>query len=273
MTLAGVWQNEYGSQMSLTVYGGNLVYGTYSSTTGSTGKYMVIGYQQSADPTLTAGQAVALAIEWHSISGGSSDSSWNWSSGLSGQLSLQSGKEQLVLAHAMVASSDFPGLCKAGTYIDKLTYIRTSASAEGLPARPALAAPMADPLTGTWQSADGSAALQIQVYAYSPALFGWVEGQLWLNDIVCPIEGVCDINAQSSGLSRESTGITALPNPAGGPAIAFAGCLNLQNGVLILLELSSLSTVPDATYVQTATTQFTFRRIGDVDAFDGLLTR
>lgn len=269
MTLNGVWQNEYGSQMSLTVYGGNLVYGTYSSSTGSTGKYMVIGYQQAADPTPAAGQAVALAIEWHSIAGGSGDPSWNWSSGLSGQLSIQNGKESLVLAHAMVASSDFPGLCKAGTYIDKLTYARVSAKAEDLPARPDLAAPMADPLVGTWQSTDGSVALQIQVYPYSPALFGWVEGQLWLNGIVCPIEGVCDINAQSSGLALESTGITALPNSAGGPAIAFAGCLNFQNGALTLLDLASLSTAPDASYIQTTATQLTFKRIGDVDAFDG----
>lgn len=268
MTLNGVWQNEYGSQMSLTVYGGNLVYGTYSSTTGSTGKYMVIGYQQTADPTPTAGQAVALAIEWHSIAGGSGDPSWNWSSGLSGQLSLQSGKEQLVLAHAMVASSNFPGLCNAGTYIDKLIYYRVSDSPEATSAKPDLSAPQADPLYGTWQTADGSVALQIQVYPYSPPLFGWAEGKLYMNGIVSAIEGVCDINAQSSGLTLESTAFTALPNTASGPALAFAGCLNLQNGVLTLLDLASLSTAPDATYIQTTVTQLVFKRIGEADAFD-----
>lgn len=272
MTLNGVWQNEYGSQMSLGVYTGGLVYGTYSSSTGSTGKYMVIGYQQAADPTPSAGQAVALSIEWHSIAGGSGDPSWNWSSGLSGQLSIQNGKESLVLAHAMVASSNFPGLCNAGTYIDKLTYFRVSEDAEDASARPDLGAPQADPMQGTWQTADGSVALLIQVYPYSNNLFGWVEGKLALNGGVCPIEGVTDINASSGGLSLQSTGITALPSMTGGPAIAFAGCLNLQNGVLTLLDLASLSTAPNATYIQTTVTQMIFKRVGDVDAFDRLMS-
>lgn len=270
MTLNGVWQNEYGSQMSLTVYGGNLVYGTYTSSTGSTGKYMVIGYQQTANPTTAAGQAVALAIEWHSIAGGTGDPSWNWSSGLSGQLSIQNGKESLVLAHAMVASSNFPGLCNAGTYIDKLTYFRVSESTDETPARPDRGAALADPLEGTWQTADGSVALLIQVFPYSGSLFGWVEGKLALNGGVCAIEGVTDINAASGGLTLQSTAITALPSSAGGPAIAFAGCLNLQNGVLTLLDLASLSTAPNATYIQTTVTQLIFKRVGDVDAFDRL---
>lgn len=272
MTLSGVWQNEYGSQMSLSVSGSNLVIGNYTSSTGSTGKYMVIGYQQTANPTPSAGQAVALAIEWHSIVAGQGDPSWNWSSGLSGQISIQNGKEALVLAHAMVASSDFPGLCSAGTYIDKLTYFRIADAPEEAVAKPEPSAPLADPMVGTWQTADGSAALLIQVYPYPNNLFGWVEGKLALNGGVCAIEGVTDINATSGGLSLQSTGITALPSSAGGPAIALAGCLNLQNGVLTLLDLASLSTAPNATYIQTTATQLIFKRVGDVDVFEGLVS-
>jgi hypothetical protein len=268
MTLAGLWQNEYGSQMDLGLFNDNLIMGTYSSSTGSTGKYMVIGLQATADPTANAGQPVALAIEWHSIAGGQGDPSWNWSSGLSGQLSLQNGQESLVLAHAMVASSDFPDLCSAGTYIDKLTYTRVSGDAANAVAKPDLSTALDDPLAGTWQSSDGSILLGLQIYPYTGSLFGWIEGQMSMNGNVSPVYGVTDINAASDGLSLQSAAITALPNAAG-PAIAFAGCLDLSGGLLTLLDLTSQSTAPNATYVQTTATQLTFTRIGGREKFEG----
>jgi saccharopepsin len=268
MTLVGTWQNEYGSQMVLTQLGTNLVWGNYSSTTGSTGKYMVIGYQQPANPTPQAGQAVALAIEWHSIVAGPGDPSWNWSSGLSGQISIVNGKESLVLAHAMVASSSFPGLAAAGTYIDKLTYFRTAAEAPEVSPRPALDAPMADPLAGTWRGDDGTV-LQIEVYPYTDSLFGWAQGKMSWNGITCPIEGVTDINARSSGLSLQSTAVTGLPSLSG-PAVSLAGCLNLTTGRLTMTNFASLSTASNATYVQTTVSQIVFVRIGDASEFDAL---
>ncbi|PTS90953.1 hypothetical protein DBR17_00410 [Sphingomonas sp. HMWF008] len=261
MTLSGVWQNEYGSIMDLSVYGGGLVFGTYSSSTGSTGEYRVIGFQQNANPTTTAGQAVALAIAWHSIAGGKGDPSWNWSSGLSGQLSLQNGKESLVLAHAMVASSAFPGLCAAGTYIDKLIYARVSDTSREANEKPLQTAAVADPMAGTWATADGATVLTLRVYPYTGNLFGWVSGSLSNGGTVCQIEGVTDINAAASGLTLQSTGLTAIQNLQNGPAIAFAGCLDLRTGQLTLLKLASLSTAPDATYVQTTVDQLSFRRV------------
>ncbi len=263
MALNGIWQNEYGSQMTLSVYSGGLVLGHYASTTGSTGKYCVVGYQLSANPTLKAGQPVALAIEWHSIAGGSGDPSWNWSSGLSGQLSIQNGKESLVLAHAMVASSSFPGLSAAGTYIDKLIYSRVSQSEPEQEVRPSLGVAVADPMAGTWQSVDGSAVLTIQVYPYTGDLFGWVSGNLRMSGVNCQVEGVTDINATSSGLTLQSTAMTAIPNIISGPAIAYAGCLNLRTGVLTLLNLSSVSTAPNATYVETTANQLSFKRVAE----------
>ena len=270
MTLVGTWQNEYGSQMVLTPLGTNLVWGTYSSTTGSTGKYKVIGYQQAAEPRPTAGQAVALAIEWHSIVAGPGDPSWHWSSGLSGQISIQNGKESLVLAHAMVASSPFSGLAAPGTYIDKLIYSRTATASADAPPRPNLDAPLVDPLYGTWQSADGTV-LAIEVYPYTGSEFGWVQGKMAMNGSVCAIEGVTDINARSGGLTLQSTAITALPSTTG-PVIAFAGCLNLINGQLTLTTLSSQSTAPDATYVETTVSQKMFVRLGDAGEFDRVIS-
>lgn len=86
MSIAGVWVNAYGSKMDLGLLNNNLVMGTYQSSTGSTGTYRVIGLQQTADPTPQTGQAVALAIEWHSVVAGPPDNSWHWVSGLSGEL-------------------------------------------------------------------------------------------------------------------------------------------------------------------------------------------
>lgn len=265
MTLQGTWQNEYGSQMSLNVASGGYVYGTYVSSTGSTGKYIVVGYQQPNEPTSSAGQAVALAIEWHSILGGQGDNSWNWSSGLSGQISLQNGQLSLVLGHAMVASSDFPGLCKAGTYIDKLIYRRISETADVDLSGPDRSAPLADPMGGTWRSSDGSMILQLSVYPYSGNLFGWVDGKLMTGSGTSLVSGVTDINAMASGLKLQSTGITALA-PGGGNAVVYAGCLNLSSGVLTLLLLSSQSTAPGNTFVQTTATQLTFQRVAAEEA-------
>ena len=268
MTVQGIWKNEYGSQMSLSVDSGGLVYGTYSSSTGSTGRYYVVGWQQASEPTPTAGQPVALAIDWHSIAGGQGDASWNWTSGLSGQLSIVNNAQQLVLAHAMVASSDFPGLCKAGTYIDKLIYNRVSDAETGTPdgreaGRQAGQAAAADPLAGTWQSGDGSVVLMLQVQPAADNMFGWVSGQVRSGGVTFQIQGMTDINARSSGLFLQSVSITAL-TPAGG-VVAYSGTLDLRSGALTLLNLTSGATAANATYVQTTAGQLTFRRIAEGD--------
>jgi len=261
MTLAGVWRNDYGSRMSLDV-DGDLIFGTYSSTTGSTGTYGVVGRQQAVDPTSALGQAAALAIAWRSIVPGPADNSWHWSSALSGQLSLEDGRESLVLTHALVASSGFPGLCEAGTHLDKLAYRRVADRPAEPLARPDLSAPRADPVCGVWRSADGAMRLTIRVYAGPGNLFGWVRGELEMNGGLYTIDGVTDIDAGPAGLARQSIGLVALAGNGDGPAIAFAGCLDPRKGILNLLNLSSRPTAPDATYVQTTAAHQSFRRVG-----------
>jgi hypothetical protein len=262
MTVQGLWQNEYGSQMALSAYPGGLVVGTYSSSTGSTGKYYVVGWQQATEPIADAGQPVALAIDWHSIAGGQGDPSWNWTSGLSGQLSLQGNAQQLVLAHAMVASSDFPDLCKAGTYIDKLIYQRVSDVDPEVTKGPGIgAAATADPLAGTWQSNDGVVVLTLQVQPASDNMFGWVSGQIRVGGGTFLVEGMTDINARSSGLYLQSVSITALTQAGG--VVAYGGTLDIRSGTLTLLVLNSGKTSAKATYVQTTAGQLSFRRIAD----------
>lgn len=259
MTLAGVWKNEYGSQMSLSV-SGNLVSGTYESTTGSSGEYRVVGYQTSADPTTTAGQAASLAIEWHSIVAGPSDNSWHWVSGLSGQLSIRNGVEQLVLSHALVASIDFPGLAPAGTYIDKLIYSRASDEAPAALPLPESDEDATDPLVGSWYAPDGTALLISSVVPYTGNAFGYVMGKLVWNGGPSQLYGVTDINAAPDGLGLQSVALVGLPSDGGGPAVSLAGTLDLAAGVLTLLDQNSVSTAPNATYVETNISCMTFTR-------------
>jgi len=263
MSLAGIWENEYGSKMTLSMANNNLFTGKYESTTGSTGEYRVIGYQTSADPTSAAGQACCLAIDWHSVVAGPPDNSWHWVSGLSGQLSIQSGVEQLVLSHAMVASIAFPGLTPAGTYIDKLIYKRIAGPEhiehEGLPNSENLAA---DPLVGSWFSADNTGLLIDTVAPYPGNAFGYVFGKLIWNGGPSLLYGVTDINAQSAGLSLQSVSIVGLPSDSGGPAISLAGTLDLKTGTLTLLDQNSVSTPPSQTYVETSIATKVFNRRG-----------
>lgn len=259
MTLAGVWINEYGSKMDLAVYSDKVIFGTYMSSTGSTGKYMVTGYQQAADPTSSSGQAVALAIEWHSIVAGPGDPSWHWSSGLSGQISIKDSAESLVLAHAMVATDDFPNLANTGIYIDKLTYKRASEQQSEEQSKPYWSSPLDGSIAGLWRTGDGIE-LTIELYPYPGSPFAWIQGKMNMKGTTCEISGVTDTNASADGLQLQSAAITAVLNPLAGPAIAFAGSLDLKNGQLTLLDLQTQSTSPDATYVQTQISTKTFVR-------------
>lgn len=259
MSVAGVWVNAYGSTLDLRVLNDNLVMGDYRSSTGSTGTYQVIGLQQAAGPTPGAGQVVALAIDWHSVAGGPPDASWHWVSGLSGQRCVEDDADTLVLAHALIASGDFPGLAAKGTYIDKLIYTRSAENSRFESAEPSTAGgPITDPVSGTWRAEDGTE-LMIRVYPYLDKTFGWVRGNMSNNGRSSVIYGVTDSNAEAAGLQLQSVSITGLPTAAGA-AMALAGTLDLAHGMLKLLELYSTPTDRSATYVQTRVGEKTFVR-------------
>lgn len=261
MSVSGTWKNAYGSTMSLYVYGSGLVLGQYQSSTGSTGTYAVIGCQGPADPGPTAGQPVALAIDWHSIVPGPPDNSWHWASGLSGQLSVSTsgGPPSLVLAHAMVATATlaFPGgAIDPGTYIDKLVYAPVAdAPLPGAGEQPGAGDPIASPLNGRWLGSDGSVLILNVSSAYSSA-FGWVLGTYQVNGGLWDVAGVTDINAYGQGVPLESVALTLVDGA--GHAIALAGTLQLQSMKLTLSRLTSVATLPSVTYAQTMIDAVTF---------------
>lgn len=263
MTLAGKWQNEFGSTMDLTVEDG-IVQGVYTSSTGSSGEYRVIGFQQNGEPSSNGGQACALAINWHSIVPGKPDNSWHWVSGLSGQLSIQDGGEQLVVAHALVASVEFPDFAAAGTYIDKLIYKRISDESSHEPAEIDKSAAIDDPLVGNWYGADGTNLNIEQVIpfwndAYKDGAFGIIFGLITWNGVASQMYGVTDIHTGAPfNLDRKSVSIVALPDADNGPAVSLAGTLDLRNKILNVLNLPSQATAPANSYLQTTVSTKTF---------------
>jgi saccharopepsin len=229
MSLPGSWQNEYGSVMTLALDGHN-VSGTYSSTTGSVGMYEVRGTQVGADPGERRGRPAALAVAWHSIGDDLSDPSWHCSSGLSGQINIVDGEEVLVLAHSMIAMSEFPDLAVAGSYIDKPRYGRAAGDAIAIPpssgAQASHAPAIIDPLVGTWATEDGIE-ITIEVRPQARHGFGYVSGHIVFENESAAVSGFTDIKASASGLALQSVSITA-SDSSNGLAISLSGTLDLR---------------------------------------------
>ncbi len=92
MQLAGVWENEHGSIMEITVQEGRIE-GSYSSHTGDTGTYRVLGL---ADPAPDEGtQTFSFAVSWRPLDGHADGAGEHWVSGFVGQLQLINGEETL----------------------------------------------------------------------------------------------------------------------------------------------------------------------------------
>jgi saccharopepsin len=136
MSFTGQWENNYGSVMKLVQAVDGTISGSYSSTTGSSGTYYVLGYANPADPTAALGQAAALSIYWRPYAGaGQPDASWHWVSGLDGQMSIaKDGTVSLILLHALVATCDLTDVATTGTYLDKL--VRLTRRTRRLPFKP-----------------------------------------------------------------------------------------------------------------------------------------
>lgn len=257
-SVAGTWTNDYGSLMTLSVRG-QQVSGVYQSSTGSTGLYEVTGYQVEAAATPDMGQPVALAIEWHSVSNDPADPSWNWSSGLYGQISFEGTEEVLTLSHLLVASSDFPELASTGTYADKLVYRRSAAlHHEAMTSPPAAPRLLTDKLAGTWIACDGTC-LKLHVEAASGGRFGRIRGGLIHASDYLQVSGFTDINAAASGLPHQSLAITAAHK---NDLLALCGTLQLKEDVLELIMMTGVATSPAHTYVQTRISVLTFKRGG-----------
>ena len=259
LSVAGTWTNDYSSVMTLAVTG-SAVTGTYQSSTGSTGLYAITGYQPDTCPAQKKGLPVALAIEWHSLGDEPADPSWNWVSGLCGQLHRIAGEDRLELSHLLVASSDFPDLANQGTYIDKLSYRRVAGEVVApFHIASALARAHDNPLNGAWTAADGLT-LELHVRASTEHAFGVVSGTLTTATEIVEVAGFTDINAGTGGLSWQSISLTA-PHAGGEAALSLAGWLDLKKDGLTVFALATASTTESHRYIQTQVKSIALTRL------------
>jgi saccharopepsin len=249
VTVAGTWENEYGSRMTLAAEG-SAVSGSYASTTGSTGRYVVLGRQANIEPTAEAGQPVALAISWHSIRDDPADASWEWVSSLGGQVSLIGGEEILILNHLLIATKAFPGVCKQGIYIDKLTYRRVRAEAPPDMQNSAVAEEVTHPLVGAW-SADDGAALELSVKSAACRRFGVVSGTLREGPRAFDIAGLTNLVAKDGGTSHQAVAIVTA-DLMESKAVSLGGWIVRETGALTVQAATHYSTAHDSTYLQSA---------------------
>ena len=125
-TIEGKWYNSYGSLLTIhPIHPSGYFSGTYESTTGSVGKYLVSGYADNSTPHLE-NRLIALTIHWKSILGGVADPSWHWVSAMNGQFFFNDRFPSIKFLHGMTASSPFPdaGVQEPGVYTESLVYTR-----------------------------------------------------------------------------------------------------------------------------------------------------
>ncbi|ADZ93005.1 avidin/streptavidin family protein [Marinomonas mediterranea] len=159
--LQGTWVNSYHSKLKIAVDENGSVAGEYSSTTGSSGIYQVIGHtittpqaernSQQKDPI---GQGVVLSIYWRAVdTGATPDNTWHWVSTYCGQLQPNG---DLSVINSLVATAKFDGFIE-GDYIDQLIFKKTDDEAANVtpinfdqePSQPSIPSN----LDGLWQDA------------------------------------------------------------------------------------------------------------------------
>ncbi|HCH31795.1 MAG TPA: hypothetical protein DE045_02495 [Oceanospirillaceae bacterium] len=131
--LDGVWSNNYGSVMKLSVSQTGEVSGCYSSTTGSSGAYHVSGFFDITPVAQPASDAIhqsalAIAIPWHSyLTSSKSDPSWHWTSSMAGMYYIDpaNSQEKLELVNALNTTTLLSGYnLETGLYPETLFFSR-----------------------------------------------------------------------------------------------------------------------------------------------------
>ncbi|HEX7681411.1 MAG TPA: avidin/streptavidin family protein [Thermoanaerobaculia bacterium] len=261
MSVTGAWINVYGSVVTLVQLDGQLdggvVAGTYTSTTGSSGSYWVVGFTDPNPPVGGNGQSLAFCILWRSFSGGTPDPSWHYVSGFSGQMVTVDGTPNLVMIHDMVATTPDPGVvAMIGSYPDKLTYLpHTSGALPDWP--PPFTQPTsADPVDGNWSCVqDPIITLTLTVQDLTS---GYLTGTLGTAGGSVSLAGFTDNGAGAAGLTLQGLTVSALlPD---GMVVAVAGSLNLATDALTMSWLESNGTAEGSTYMQTRLRGLEFRR-------------
>lgn len=121
-SIKGVWKNEYGSKMTIDEVSQGTFKGEYSSTTGDTGTYKVVGVYDTAPAPDSSEQTVAFAISWRSLDGAQGDY-MHASSGFSGQIQ-HNGLSLIMPVIHILSSPHEPANAWENSLVDKLTFVK-----------------------------------------------------------------------------------------------------------------------------------------------------
>jgi saccharopepsin len=249
MNVNGSWVNVYGSVVTLLQFDDGVNVGTYSSTTGASGTYWVVGFTDPNPPTNGNGQSLAFTILWRSLYGGTPDPSWHYVSGFSGQMIVRDGTPSLIMIHDLVATAVDPGVVDIiGSYPDKLTYLpRPPGPSPNWP--PPFQPPTSpDPVGGNWICIqDPAITLSLTV---QDDISGFLTGTLGTATGTVPLTGFTDTGAGAAGLALQGLTVAGLL-PDGHMVVSIAGSLNLATASLTMSWFESNGTAVDSTYTQT----------------------
>ena len=129
VSITGKWSNKFNSVMDIKpVNSQGWFAGSYASTTGATGTYLIIGL---LDPTISkidnggTGVPCAMALSWHPLDGKKSDTTWHWVSGLGGQFIMPpQGSPEFDVLHSFTTSTKYPALgIVEGSYLGDLQFM------------------------------------------------------------------------------------------------------------------------------------------------------
>jgi hypothetical protein len=258
LNVNGAWINVFGSVVSLVQLNEGVVVGTYTSTTGASGSYWVVGFTDPNPPTDGNGQSLAFAILWRSFDGGTPDPSWHYVSGFSGQMVVIDGTPTLVMIHDLVATAVDPGVVDIiGSYPDKLTYVPHPPGTPPTWPPPFQPPTSSDPVDGNWiciQDPNITLSLTVQ-----DEISGYLTGTLNTATGSVPLTGFTDKGAGEDGLTLQGLTVAALL-PDGHMVVAIAGTLNLATNSLTMSWLESNGTAADSTWTQTRQRGLDFAR-------------
>jgi hypothetical protein len=244
-SLNGTWNNTYGSTMNLLTVD-NQIFGTYSSHTGSTGVYLLVGNCTEKSPTQEAGQSVVFSIYWRNIEGSDPDDSWHWTGTMCGQL-LVNGK--MTLENTIIVSVPFEQYPK-GNYVDELVFSRkVDIDSSEIPDIKSLfekeicVTSQSFPLEGTWANATTTFCIQ-----KPDTTSGLTMGTLTRNGVTISLLGFIDTYAEPSMSESFSFSGFNLQNQE---TLSVSGWLDVDKTDLMMYEWVSTSTSSENSFMQT----------------------
>ncbi|MCZ2720777.1 hypothetical protein O1D97_03745 [Marinomonas sp. 15G1-11] len=245
VTINGCWENSYGSKMNLIVLSDGWVFGDYTSTTGASGTYFVLGRVSHQPVTKDVGQALVLSIFWKPIHKAPPDNSWHWVSSYCGQLQSNG---TLTVVNSLVVSMEYEGIA-IGSYIDNLTFKKSISTSSSLP-QPSFfdlfncstSCLHKCALTGLWQDTEEGISLNLATFNVE---IGLIKGTLKYEGETIEMRGFYDMNADSIGLQS----ITLSGCLSGNP-IALSGSLNTEKNTLTLFRWLACGTTSEEVFLQ-----------------------